>query len=486
MKDITELNNFIWDVDNFSGIEQYGVHVQGLFVPFWMLVRFQLSDFLLTLLGYGVMSDSVKRMSWRDLHIINAYRHRLRAEKADVLFLSPSVGNIISTDGSVENIYHDAFIRAFSAQGKKVLVLEQTEFWQCFKKIRATPYAYSLTFMQLIRKVKEHLLARFIPLPDAEVEHFIKCLDALLAPYLAERAAVLCQIKIFLVQQLRSLRFRVGMWEKVIRMVQPKILMMQDVCFGGAAGLIALIFKKHNVVVIEDQHGIINEDHIAYRYGAGIINKPLFTRFFPDYFFAYGSRWLESINIDMKKMVVGNARLTQAQQGAKDSVPIYDFLVLADSERPQLTNERLAGLMAVNYRILFRPHPREWSVVAERYRDFLVQESFTLDQDRDIYRSILKTKIVICFPGNFLSTVAYEALALGKPVVCCRDHVASVIIASKAELSPYIYQYEHIEDLLKDLPVILARSGHADLNLEHFYHPDWDKNFVEVMQTLGL
>lgn len=485
MKTIKEVNQLIWEIDNHDDIEKYGIDIDGLFISFWAYIRQILNLELIALVGFNLPTDATKKISWlqKIKFIINAYRFRLQTKKAQVLFLSHSIGNVDYGD-YVENIYHDLFAKTLIEAGKKVVIIEQpNKPWQGFKKRKITVDAYSLTWLHIKRRLKGLLLSPFNRTNPAEIHRFVACLEPFLKKYSPlNYFFVIEKIKKQLLSMIQNSKYTIEMWEQVIKLTEPNVVITQDICYGGSIAIASLIFKRKNIIVIEDQHGFIGAGDTKYNFSEKIKSKKQFSRFLPDYFLLHGEKWALNLNFNTQKMIIGNPYLSQVKERYGTLKQEYDVLIITDSERPEFTSKKTAVLSQENYHILFRPHPRELSSVTMRYGKLLSHTRIKLDNDRDVYRSILKSKVVICIVGSYLSTVVAEALALDRPVFCWCDDIAS--FGGKEMFSNHVKAYQSDDSLLTDLRILLGEPNRGSLPFTGFYASNWQTNFNELIKRI--
>ncbi|MBA3662146.1 MAG: hypothetical protein H0W64_10480 [Gammaproteobacteria bacterium] len=484
MKNIDQVNRLIWEIDNYEHIEKYGSLQRGLFISYWMLIRYTLNLKVAALAGYDLSPPSVKKTSsWRYKvsFLLNAYQYRLKAKKADFLFISPSIGNI--DDGEyVENIYHDLFAQYLIKQGKKVLILEQPNVaWRGFKKRKFNVPTYAITWSYLKRKLKSIFLSPFVRIKDDKINEFNLIINTIIKKHIPNNDTFVKEIKSHLLFNIKNIKFYIDMWEDVVKKCKPRAVMMQDICCGASAGIASLVFKHHHILVIEDQHGLIDIQDIQFNYGLKLKVNPHYNHFMPDYFLIYGKRWLQNMNIASHKIIIGNPYHAQAKEKYSNLSPCYDLLVITDSERPDFTYAKVKTLLASPYQILLRPHPRELSVAHERYRELLAFNNVTLDTDRDVYRSIQRAKIVICIVGSFISTVVWEALALNKPVLCYLNHFAAL---DHTYHTDFINFYDDDQKLLNAIDAILSEDKVFDFPFADFYALDWQKKFGKLVKQI--
>jgi len=478
-----EILNLLRRIDNANEIEKHGQHVCGLFISYWMLIRIDLFKLLnfsrSTRLHHENQRLHPPRLKL--IHglrlIVNAYFHRLKAKKAEVLFIS-SAGDNIDDDGYGGNIYNGLFAQVAHGKGFDVLFAEEPIRYKCFKSKKSLD-AGSLLWSHLLLKIKYAFCKHFICVDTMGIERFSTVLSSYLKGYndITKR-----QISALLSGKVRQLPLYVGRWNKLLETIQPSLIFMVCVFYGGYEGVLSLLCKKKGITVVEVQHGYIGIEHAAYFYGECLLSKIEFVRSFPDYFLIHGEKWGNSVNINTKKIVIGYPYLVEAKRKYTSSLNKYDILVTSVAEQPTFTIQRLEVLLKHKYKVLFRPHPVEYMVAEQRYGHLLNYNNFVLDCNRNVCRSVSEAKVIICL-GDILSTIAYDALVFDKFVICRCTCISSVMAGDLCK--DYITLCETDDNLIHELELIL--SGKKPLiryPQEEFCVSDWKERFDLFLESV--
>lgn len=468
----SEISDIIYQIDK-TEIYKYGVECEGIFFSYWMFVRFSLFLDLRRFLYNFVSYPKIIEINFFEKlqFFFSSYRYRPRTRKSDVLFLSPGIGNIDYGDYSV-NIYHDLFAEEIKNAGMSAAILEMP-----FKKIfkpRHNCVVDCLNWEYLKLKIKDKIYfgrTRF-----SEVEVFLSIIINILSAYLESDQidSVISNLKNILFAAQKDLKRKIFLWRKIFNIYSPKYVVCQDVSYGQGLGIMSLVLKKLGVVIIEDQHGCIGQDHVSYNhYGCS-----KYLNFLPDYFWVYGKKWLSVINLPAKKRVIGNPFLIETCKYRSDETICYDVLVVTDSEYPEFTLKTVRGLLDdFNITILFRPHPRELQDAEKRYSDVLKNQRVKLDCQRSVYASIQSVGLVIVF-GSYFSTVGFEALAMNKRVVMIVDSDCSVIGLELVRDMVYVLT-DH--NFLKDIFNLKTKIKN---DLSGFYAGNWRENITNFFNEV--
>jgi hypothetical protein len=261
---------------------------------------------------------------------------------------------------------------------------------------------------------------------------------------------------------------------------KPKIIFLEDASYGNNAPIL-LAAKDNNIKVIELQHGFVNNEHIAYNLGNGISGVGEIARYFPDYYFAYGRFWSNSINIPSIRLSIGNPFLTQSvskfESIGHKSESGRTILFLSSGVTIKETNDFLTALAPVSdvkgYRIVFRPHPSESKSVVGRYKPAL-DLGMSVSTNSSLYADIASASIVI----GELSTALFEALAF--------SNKRCYLLWSSFTKS-YLDHPMDMQTIDNDTIGRIFEEGGAQSNEalgSNFWETNWETRFQEAMDAI--
>lgn len=463
------LNDLIKDIERNSVTHNFGFNLQDIFFSFWMLIKVDLFCFLLR------AENNRKNDKYGPINFIkylfNWYHYNIKYNKTDFLFLSLPVANLYSKKGSY-NIYHDDFACELSSLGYQAAVL-QLPHGGSYQSREINIDNFSLNWIFLKKKWIKIFLSRFKRRNlcyDADVfleilkAHFLKHLEDDLARDLLE----------FLSSKLAyyslTVHYDIAIWKEVISGFRPKFMILPNVCEGGLFGLISLIAKKNNVVVIEAQHAALCPNSFWFNSQAPFES----LSYLPDYFWMYGDMWLDVLNLPLKKFIIGNPYYTRKAQKKTQDEKKFDFLLILDAESSENNIKIFQSMSDYSGKIMARPHPFD----RHDYKDIPLEfKGIFLDSGRDLWKSVALSKTVIII-GNYFSTVGYEALSIGLPVVFITDTSHEIPVIK--ELLNYIFIIDIQEEkiLLRILEYLSSNnlSEKIESISERLYNPNWRIN----------
>jgi hypothetical protein len=197
--------------------------------------------------------------------------------------------------------------------------------------------------------------------------------------------------------------------ERWLRLVRPRLLLVEEGCYGHMA-IINATAHENGVPVAEFQHGMVSRGHDGYNIAPFLAASEAYRHTLPDYFLSYGSWWNAQFNAPVGKVIIGNPHRTALLE---QSMPPWsgrrNILVLGDGIETELYLQfchELAKLLSDSYCVIFRPHPLERHRILGMREP--VSEGFTIDHVSDIYLSLAEAHAVIAE----VSTGLFDAVGL--------------------------------------------------------------------------
>jgi len=197
--------------------------------------------------------------------------------------------------------------------------------------------------------------------------------------------------------------------ERWFRLVRPRLLLVEEGCYGHMA-IINATAHENGVPVAEFQHGMVSHGHDGYNIAPFLAASEAYRHTLPDYFLSYGSWWNTQFNAPVEKVIIGNphrtallGQLIPPQSGRRT------VLVLGDGIETELYLQfcyELAKLLSDRYSVIFRPHPLERDRIRAKSESLSV--GFTIDHVPDIYLSLANVHAVIAE----VSTGLFDAIGL--------------------------------------------------------------------------
>jgi hypothetical protein len=202
--------------------------------------------------------------------------------------------------------------------------------------------------------------------------------------------------------------------KSLLTRIRPKMLIVEEACYGNTASLIAA-GQRMNIVTAEYQHGVVSAGHQAYNFAPTIRESLEYRETLPEHFLGYGQWWNDQINAPLTKTAIGNphrdAALAQTLSGNQRK---GDILILSDGlEFPMyldLAKQIASSDKNKGLRVVLRAHPEERSQVRAKYGDRV--GDVLLDYKLDFYTSLRSAHVVI----SEISTGLFEAAGLADKI----------------------------------------------------------------------
>lgn len=228
----------------------------------------------------------------------------------------------------------------------------------------------------------------------------------------ADRIAVM---RSFIRRKVVELPFQHDTYERMLRRVAPRLLMIEGACYGTFAALIVAA-RRAGIHVAEYQHGVISRGHGAYNYSPGLLAYPAFQETFPQSLLTYGEWWGRQLNAPVDCIPVGNPHREERVSSMRFNREAQkDVLLLSDGfefgNYLNLAREVLAAAAAAGLRVRIRPHPLERAHVEATYGATI--QGVEIDNEPDLYASLCSAAVVV----SEVSTGLFEAVGVAKRVL---------------------------------------------------------------------
>jgi hypothetical protein len=383
----------------------------GTGIPLWPLLRWPMSTVLshtqyeteLAARREGTASKAARfartALPSRD------WSRRLRGRRP-VLFAGPGSRNVPSPTGWVNPL-----LGPFAAElGADAAMLQ----YEPIPRGRRHAFEPTVTFEDAV--VASELRARLAPPRATVIRAAREVAEDLFArvdhPIDARLRAIAMRTFDIRVRRAASLA---ASYERLLDRVAPRLLILQAAAYGDRSMLVSAAHDR-GILVAEPQHGWLGGGHGAYNFGAAARDPRLRTTL-PDTLLTFGLFWSQSVTVPFETVEVGKPSLDDASALA---LPLGDrpteVLVISSAVNPDEAVSFVLGLrdaVPAGWTVVFRPHPQERTVAAQRYANLQSASGVRIDDEPDPYRSFGRARMVI----GSNSTALYEAIALGTPVV---------------------------------------------------------------------
>lgn len=375
-------------------------------LPLWLFVRSDLIHFYLPQRLFGLENPHVK-VSPFDLTLREKWsyvtktmlKNPFRANKKDILIFGAGINNVFENKYYINRLY-DYFWKAFN---DKTLLLESSNKFT-YPTPRFNKEVLYSDFIPVISKT----LSTFIKLQEKDIKIIEKFLSKLkeqvykvtnldVSEYVNENKSRLLNL-------ISKVGSRIFFYKKLLELVKPKLIIIEDAHYGAYTDLIYLS-KQMNIKVAEYQHGFISAKHLSYNFHLSIHSD--LKEYLPDYMLFWGQYWAEGTSIPGEKVIIG---FPYIEEKSKNIIKEKIILVISGGNIPNDIVDFGLKLIKIpklkHYKIFFRPHPSERPAIEERY-SLLLENGYELDTG-NLYESLKTAEICV---GLEASTVLFEAIA---------------------------------------------------------------------------
>jgi hypothetical protein len=402
------------------------------------------------------------------------YKNPLIIKRNKIIFFNSGITNIKrDTDGRYFNRVTDQF---FSKIQEDAVLIEDTAMGEL-----RLPRVHDKVYPHLALIAASKILGFFRKISETEIESIENMLNYIFKILIKENIQ-------FNEAELRNIGFNNALgflkkrhaYELFFKLKKPKVIFLEDASYGNKS-FITIPAKKQGIPIIELQHGFINDDHIAYNLGPGVINTEVIKQFYPDIFFAYGEFWKNSISIPSGILSIGNPYLTeqvqQLQAQDSDANSCKKILFISSAVSVLETVEFITTLKQTadlhNYDVTLRPHPLELNVAQARYQS-LISLGVIISYSNSVYSDFSSHDIII----GEVSTALFESL-----IIQNKKHF---LFTSSYTMS-YLNENITIPPINKNsIAVIFEESSFSQANSLYFWEVNWEENFINALKQFKI
>ena len=401
-----EVNNLL---NNFLDFERennlFNWQVNG--IPVWELIRLRVFNKI-----DPAYTDSIKTTDRKFKKIVVGckffilnffYRNPFKIKKqVDTIVINHPRRKFNYNAGCYEDIYTDTFLNELASK-TNYIVLENYFQLNHFlpastkKMFYLDKINFLIPFIKLYRKTK---------LKPIELSRIKEVEDKLKKKFNVE-----FDLEKLIIKEISVYHYVYESLSILFSRLQPKRLIVV-VSYIGINQIACLVAKKFNVKVYELQHGTVGKYHIGYNYP-----REVNVKFFPESFISWGLFWTEKARMPFHcNIILAGFPYINMQKNLLDKNKKRRNQVLVIS---QMTSDvaylalELSTLFSL--RVLFKPHPREYSEIESKYK-FLrgIENIEILDNPKiNIYDYYNTSEYVI----GSSSTALIEAASFGAKII---------------------------------------------------------------------
>lgn len=372
-------------------------------VHFWERVRFRihqrLTEELLKTRRGGKDSDGISEyLAGGQLFLQNIFiRNPYLAPEREYVFYSTGRRKQFD-DGDWWDIYIDPIIDRLD---------NSYEFFERPYDVshRTPPRTENLRYTDLVEyagTLCERLGVRTVSLSTVERDLLKQVADEIDSRY-----GVSLPITNIVKRDLSRRRVRLPLFRRLIRRTSPELAFLITSYYGRETFVEAC--QLQDVPVIELQHGTITKYHLGYSYPNGE------KRVFPDYFFAFGEFWGDTVDLPLPEENVYSVGYPFLEREAKayENLETKDQVVfISQSVIGEELSRFAVELAESNYRdhrIIYKLHPKEYKSWEEEYPWLQSADLDIVTDSPELYQIFAESTAQI----GVYSTALFEGLYFG-------------------------------------------------------------------------
>ena len=334
-------------------------------------------------------------------YAIKSFWYRLPKKiQSNIVFFGSDISNI-----RIGESYFNRLTESFANEYPTETVLIELSDKMDYKRPRTYPKVFTNDFLNVVAKIKSKLT----PVNSKDIEQIDSFMQLLRQNFNYEFSnnEVWYNIKNMLIDFSKKLPFLFDEYVKLLKNLSPKVIFLEDACYGGRNIPLILAAKELKIPVGEYQHGLISLSHPAYNYSDKL--SDCYKWYMPDFYMSYGKYWMENSRIPLKIIELGNPYLFDVISQCGKTIKKEQMLYISEAQTPEYYVKEVIwlnrNLADIGCSVIFRIHPSETSRLQTVYRP-IIDAGIQIDM-QPLYDTLKCTKYIV---GDF-STVLFEAVS---------------------------------------------------------------------------
>jgi hypothetical protein len=274
-------------------------------------------------------------------------------------------------------------------------------------KARKTPLVEYLDYILLISKIYETLFHYFIKLTNEDT----KLVEKIDKEFLKE-----FEVDIYLKKNIKKTlalkKIRTNLYKKFFKKTTPKLIVL-PVYYNNYYAIIAA--KELNIPVVELQHGIITNSHLAYNY------PPLKRKsnVVPDYILTFGDYWRKKISLPIESKNIRsigfkffNMQYKKYSNYKRKKIITFISQASIGNKLSKIASD-LEKKINNEFKIIYKLHPGETRNWKKKYPWLIKNKIKVIHNEIPLYKILAESNILI----GVCSTVIYEAIGMKIPKI---------------------------------------------------------------------
>lgn len=319
--------------------------------------------------------------------------------------------------------------------------------------------------------------AKFGSLPPqdrANLSAFIRMLERVLGSALTSSDYALMEQRLSR-DILRSEAYY-GVVSRLLDRLRPRLILMENAHFGFDIEVVVAA-RERGIVTAEYQHGAVNPVCPYHNFHPRLLAAG-YSNCLPDFFLSYGDFWNSFLGTSSRIVTVGNPHIATRRAAApKVQARKNSIYFLSSANSPNIYVEKMRDMRAAGFEVVFRPHPIERPLLAERYGTFFADVGIEVDLANDFYGQLRAHEVVL---GDGRSTSMFEAFALATGRV--------FVMEMNEELTNALPNHTFLPSVksVQELQARIAQPHQDVVTREALFASDWQDRFSRfVAAALG-
>jgi len=443
-------------------------------LPYWALIRLALMIRLLDKIrGEDSARDIYLKPRPFELgrslrYVLDSLRRSpLRYRDKQIVFFCSGV-NKHNESGAYFNSRVDYFVDALP--GRSTLLIEGADNLRYAWPRTVGPVAFrgGLTVGAALRARVGHLR----PAEDNRIKEFMALLARTFAGILNEADVALLE-RYLRSSVLRSTAYYAACCRLLDRL-QPRIVFLENAHSGFDVEFVVAA-RERGVVTAEYQHGAINPQCSYHNFHPRLLASG-YAGCLPDYFLSYGDFWNGLLTTSAQCISIGNPHVA----AMRERVPVVaakpdSVYFLSSANAPDIYMNKMRELLAEGYSLVFRPHPVERPLLAQRYGTFFEETGIRVDLQQDFYGQVPYHQFVV---GDGRSTALFEACAIAAGRV--------FVMETSEHVAKALPNHTFLKAIRSAADLRLHANRADDVPADALFAPDWQRRFTQfVARALG-
>jgi hypothetical protein len=370
-----------------------------------------------------------------------------------------------SEDGFWEDIYHDPIIESLNQQS----VLWERPHQVSHHTPVKTPTVRYTDLIEYAGTLSHTLGLSSVSLSDNE-----HSLLTMITDEISSKFGVDVPLESMVKDDLSKRRVRLPLYRKALSRVNPDIALLTTSYQGRETFVEACDLE--DITVAELQHGNMSRFHMGYSYPNDS------KHVFPDYFFAFGEFWLESVDLPLSEEHCFSVGYPHMERQAKKFSDVSESNQIIIISQPELGDELSQFAAALSdhdkndHDVVYKLHPKEVDSWEEKYPHLVSSRVTCVADDVPLYRLFSESQIQV----GVYSTAVYEGFRFG-----LETYILDLPGAERMEYlvaNDYAESVQNVDDIISKI----KRNNGAGMSVpeEHFFERNPITNIQNAIELI--